>query len=211
MHFRCYSPRSKEFKNYGGRGIKVCRRWHDINNFLADMGHPSDGMTLGRINNDGDYKPGNCRWETQEQQNENTRRNRYVTWQGRTQTVKFWAQELDADPSRIYERLRRGWTVERALTTPTPIGYEEGRAKHNASVKALWEANGRRYARNSARRTTRPATKPATTARPARRGRLRINTATRARILELRAEGLSCRAIADRTGASKSSVSYIVR
>lgn len=150
MHQRCNNPANPYYGRYGGRGIQVCQRWNSIHAVLEDMGHPPAGMSLGRIDNDGHYEPGNCRWETQEQQNENTCRNRFIEWQGRTQTVKAWAQELDLNPRQISERLRRGWTVERALTTPTPRGFEQGRRLHNEATKAWWAKNGKRYSRTRA-------------------------------------------------------------
>ncbi len=149
MHHRCNNPKDERFDRYGGRGIKVCKRWNSVHLFFEDMGHPPEGKTLGRKNNDGDYEPANCRWETQEQQNNNTCRSRCVTWQGRTQTIKSWAEELDLEPRRISERLRRGWSVERALTVPTPLGYMEGRALQNKRAKRLWKTNGSRYQQNA--------------------------------------------------------------
>lgn len=78
MKNRCRNPNSKHFKNYGGRGIRVCRRWlGSYPAFLADMGRkPSLLHSLDRINNDGNYTPKNCRWATRHQQNSNTRRKR---------------------------------------------------------------------------------------------------------------------------------------
>lgn len=75
MLARCARPTNKSFKNYGGRGIKVCQRWRDrFENFLADMGRkPSPELSIDRINNDGNYKPGNCRWATLKEQNNNQR------------------------------------------------------------------------------------------------------------------------------------------
>lgn len=74
MKSRCYYPRHESYKNYGARGITVCRRWHDFRNFYADMGaRPSPTHSLDRIDNDADYSPNNCRWATKSEQNLNRR------------------------------------------------------------------------------------------------------------------------------------------
>lgn len=83
MRQRCENPTDPvQWANYGGRGIKVCKRWRSYENFLADMGEAPAGMTLDRIDNDGNYKPGNCRWATRHEQLNNTRRNKFVTING---------------------------------------------------------------------------------------------------------------------------------
>lgn len=75
MKTRCYNPRYKKFRNHGGRGITVCKRWlHSFENFLADMGERPPGLVLDRINNNSNYKPSNCRWATYSQSNKNRRK-----------------------------------------------------------------------------------------------------------------------------------------
>ncbi len=77
MHLRCTNPNSNNWENYGGRGIKICERWqgeHGFENFLADMGERPDGLTIDRIEVNGNYEPGNCKWATRAEQRKNQRR-----------------------------------------------------------------------------------------------------------------------------------------
>lgn len=106
---------------YLARGITVCSRWSVFANFLADMGERPDGKSLDRIDNEKGYSPENCRWATARQQNRNTTRNRRVTFEGRTLCVTEWAAELGMPPKTLALRFARGWSPERALTTP--VGY----------------------------------------------------------------------------------------
>ena len=119
MKSRCYSRRNKSFPAYGGRGIVVCDRWlESFENFLADMGCKPDGYSLDRVNNDGNYEPGNCRWVTRVVQQNNMRSNVRVEFRSRIQTVSQWARELQMPFITLSSRLRRGWPVESALTEP---------------------------------------------------------------------------------------------
>lgn len=122
MRQRCTNPHDSGYHNYGARGISVCKRWQDFENFLLDMGEAPAGMSIDRIDNNGDYTPENCRWATRTEQGNNKRNNVRLEWQGRTQTVPQWARELGMKPTNIRQRLRDGWTVDRALSTPLHNG-----------------------------------------------------------------------------------------
>jgi hypothetical protein len=116
MKERCHSPASVCWPNYGGRGIKVCEAWESFENFYADMGPMSaPKLTIERDDNNGDYKPGNCRWATQSEQMSNTRRSTRIEYGGRVQTVDAWARELGIPHQTIRGRLRRGYTHAQAL------------------------------------------------------------------------------------------------
>lgn len=118
MRQRCEQPKLKAYPRYGGRGIIVCERWQKYENFLADMGPRPDGLSLDRINNDGNYEPGNCRWATDYEQQNNRSSNRPITWRGRTQNLKQWAKELGMRHTTLSRRLGAGWSTERAFTEP---------------------------------------------------------------------------------------------
>lgn len=106
-----------EYHNYGGRGIKICESWASFENFAADMAPGfSPELELDRRDVNGDYSPENCRWATEREQQRNKRNNHLVTWWGRTQTVQDWAEQLGLKPNTVIHRLRRGWSVDRALT-----------------------------------------------------------------------------------------------
>lgn len=117
---RCRNKKCAAWKDYGKRGIKVCTRWESFDSFYADMGpRPSSLHTLDRYpNQNGDYEPANCRWATREQQSRNRRSNRSITFNGRTQLLKDWAEETGLPRETIASRLRSGWSVKRTFTTP---------------------------------------------------------------------------------------------
>lgn len=120
MKNRCRNPNLRNFYLYGGRGISVHQEWFDsYEAFLRDVGLcPSKELSLGRIENSGNYEPRNVRWEDISQQANNTRANRILDFQGRKQNLSQWAKELGYKPILITTRLRAGWSVEKALTTP---------------------------------------------------------------------------------------------
>jgi hypothetical protein len=116
MRARCERPTNNRFADYGARGIAVCERWRSsFSNFLADMGVCPPGMSIERMDNDGNYEPGNCRWATDMEQANNSRHNHILEHAGRSQSCTAWARELGINVKAIYARLRRGDSVERAL------------------------------------------------------------------------------------------------
>lgn len=115
MMTRCYTPSSSKFYAYGARGIRVCHRWHSFKNFLEDMGETIEGFSLDRIDVNGDYSPENCRWADKYVQARNKTTNRIVTAFGKSQVLSDWAKEVGMDPRKIGDRLRRGWSPERAV------------------------------------------------------------------------------------------------
>lgn len=117
---RCTDANHKQWKDYGGRGIKVCERWQNsFANFLEDMGERPDGMELDRINNDGDYEPGNCRWISRNRNSKNKRSNVLITWNGETKCATEWDESLGLAKGVVGHRLKKGWSVEKAITTPS--------------------------------------------------------------------------------------------
>jgi hypothetical protein len=116
MHKRCENPNQKTFGYYGGRGIKVCKRWNDFQNFYEDMGNCPDSYTLDRIDCNGNYEPNNCRWASKKEQARNRRGNHLITFNGKTQCVSAWAEEVGITRGALKQRLKRNWTLEKALT-----------------------------------------------------------------------------------------------
>lgn len=118
MVSRCTRPKDIGYPQYGGRGITVCDRWRKFEGFFADMGVRPDGMTLDRIDPDGNYEPGNVRWATPTQQVRHRRNTKLVEHQGRTVPLAQLVAEHGQDYRRVKARLRIGWTMERALAEP---------------------------------------------------------------------------------------------
>jgi hypothetical protein len=113
---RCTNQNEPTWDNYGGRGIKVCERWLEFENFLADMGEPPAGMSIDRYpNNDGNYEPSNCRWATSQDQANNRRSNVSMTAFGMTKTLAAWARSIGITQQTLQSRLRRGGSSEEIL------------------------------------------------------------------------------------------------
>ena len=150
---RCYLPENPGYEYYGARGICVCQEWMDFQAFYSFWGDPPfEGATIGRIDNDGNYEPINCEWQTQEQQNNNTRRSKMITWNGKTQTIRDWAKEYDIGLRALSERLRRGWNMHKSLTTPGRPKFAEELDDRRRRNKQLWDVNGQLYQTRSKHR-----------------------------------------------------------
>ena len=119
IRHRCSSPKFKQYKDYGGRGIKVCERWGGVDgfeNFLSDMGERPDGHSIDRIDNNGDYSPDNCRWATQSEQHRNTRSNKFVEAFGEKKTIAEWSEIYGVNKKTLAARINRGVPPEDAIT-----------------------------------------------------------------------------------------------
>lgn len=116
MRSRCTYTYVANYVRYGGRGIRVCERWQDFRNFLADVGECPVGMTLERLDNNRGYEPGNVRWATVAEQSANQRNNVRITFEGRTLHLAAWARELGLDYGALYWRIVTAkWPLGRAL------------------------------------------------------------------------------------------------
>jgi hypothetical protein len=116
MIYRCENPRRKDYRNYGGRSIRVCARWHKFENFFADMGpRPSSKHSIDRIDNDGDYEPGNCRWATRGEQRRNARHTVWITHGKKRLCLKDWARDFGVAYEALARRVRRGEDLESAV------------------------------------------------------------------------------------------------
>lgn len=115
---RCTNPNHRHTDDYGGRGIKVCERWKSFALFFEDMGECPKGLTLERIDPNGNYEPGNCIWDTWKNQNRNKRNSRRVTFRGEEKCLGEWCEILGLNYQTVISRLQRGWTPERAFLEP---------------------------------------------------------------------------------------------
>lgn len=122
MIARCHNPRSKDYRNYGGRGIRVCPEWRQsFATFFADMGERPAGMQIDRRDNDGPYAPDNCRWATVAVNAQNRRTTCWLTLDGVTLHLRGWAQRTGLSHQVIRHRLNAGWPLRQALTNPKGV------------------------------------------------------------------------------------------
>lgn len=119
MKKRTTNPKSKDYYLYGGRGIKMQKDWNNFENFWRDMGKTyQGGLMLDRINNEKGYYKNNCRWTDSYTQANNTRRNVYIEYNGEKHTESEWNRKLGFNQGVIGKRIRRNWSIKKALTTP---------------------------------------------------------------------------------------------
>jgi hypothetical protein len=138
MKTRCYNSKSKDYKNYGGRGITICKEWlQDYTSFEDwalkngyDESAKKGVCTIDRINVNGNYEPSNCRWVSNKEQANNKTTNHYITYNGETKTISQWSSITGISKSVILNRLvRHKWSVKRALTEPINIKYAHNKKR----------------------------------------------------------------------------------
>ena len=115
---RCNNPKSKAYKNYGGRGIKVCEKWKSFENFWNDMKDSyGDNLMIDRIDNDKGYSKENCRWSNWTEQQSNRRSNHILSFKGKSKTLTQWSRDLGIKQSTLSVRIKCGWPLEKALSS----------------------------------------------------------------------------------------------
>ena len=120
MIIRCEKTTAINYERYGGRNIKVCKEWRDDKTKFFEWAFAngySETLTLDRIDNAKDYSPENCKWSTVKEQCNNRRSNRFIEAFGKRQTLAQWADETGIKIGTLWQRLKVGWSVEKALTT----------------------------------------------------------------------------------------------
>lgn len=115
---RCTDKNNKHYADYGGRGITVCKEWMEFVNFYRDMGDRPEGKTLDRIDNNKGYFKENCRWATKTEQANNRRSSKFITYKDETLTQAQWEDRLGLRKGLLYDRIKRGWSIEKAIETP---------------------------------------------------------------------------------------------
>jgi hypothetical protein len=119
---RCTNEDAKDYKRYGGRGIKVDSRWMKFENFFSDMGEAPKGRSLDRIDNNGDYSKANCKWSTNAEQHRNKSTNVVITYQGESKILTDWAKSQGLRVDTLWKRLKSQMPLEKALRPRQPKG-----------------------------------------------------------------------------------------
>jgi len=125
MKCRCFVPNANGYHSYGGRGITVCDRWKDsFENFYKDMGRKPENKSLDRIDPNGHYEPKNCRWATAKEQQNNRRVNRKFFYRGKHLTASQICEKFESvvGCKNVYSRLKAGWSVDKAISSPLRKG-----------------------------------------------------------------------------------------
>ena len=119
MVMRCTNPKSKSYQRYGGRGIQVCERWRNFKNFYDDMfeGY-KEGLSIDRINNDGNYYPNNCEWKNRKQQANNRSSNNLLPYKNKEYTLMEASEKFNIPYCTLKRRIYKGWSIEKAIETP---------------------------------------------------------------------------------------------
>lgn len=142
MIARCTKPSNHRYEDYGGRGIKVCKRWMVFSNFLADMGAKPVGLTIDRENNDGNYEPGNCYWATNKEQKRHRRDTVIFEIDGIVKPLFDWCEQMDIRYMLVYTRIYRGkWNHVQAILTPPCNGKlrKQAAAKYKQLINSSEE------------------------------------------------------------------------
>jgi hypothetical protein len=129
---RCNNPNKPNYKYYGGKGIKVCKEWENFfvfEKWALENGY-EEHLTIDRIDTNKNYEPSNCRWATLKEQANNKTNNRLITYKNITKTIHQWADEVNISAKTISMRLKRGWSLERALFEPAFIGKNQSYKKY---------------------------------------------------------------------------------
>lgn len=126
---RCYNPKDKVFIHYGKRGITVCKRWHNFDNFLKDMGVKPTGLSLERKNVHENYSPENCCWASQVEQSRNKTTTKWITINGQIKSASEWCEIYNCSQGLFSARVKRGWDPLKALTTPARLVSQAWRKK----------------------------------------------------------------------------------
>lgn len=122
---RCLNKKDKLYKYYGGRGITVCARWDNFENFIKDVGRrPSLLHSIDRIDNSKGYKPSNVKWATKKEQASNRRTNILISMEGRTQTLMQWCEEKGIAYDLAHSRRRHGWDMKDVFRTEKWAKYK---------------------------------------------------------------------------------------